>query len=417
MENEKLFLNTLAFEYPKEPVKLYFSKYAKGRKCISIASPINTPKEVKDHSLFVSNPSCVGETNRIFTSFDIPHDGFEAVDIDFNNPDNEYFVKLYYRHKLETYFSRLDNIVLSSSSITHDLEVWIPSNERPSSVKYYGTDCPIILLDKYTLRIKYDSYNRTPYLLIALDRPGKLLNIPLSKLFSITSDDPFNTPQSVTPSMLNKVMTVKVIKDNDGKERKVCRIDNYAYLQRTNRYCPIDTTCPILGHDLKQFFGLDKHDETRSFDSKYVKYLDKITSFKDNFLCSEEFRKVFLNINKDFTLVSESQIGRTDSSKRNLVFGKDLSGGWARKTRQQEGVNFGPHKRCPHVDVQIIFVFPKSSHTEAQNLIRYMRNGGYKNQSKSLSHFIGSQVSYAPSDFHIQFSNEHNPIPEIEQEL
>lgn len=45
--NEKLFLNTLTFEYPKDAVKLYFSaKDDAERKSTRLKSPVLIPKEV-----------------------------------------------------------------------------------------------------------------------------------------------------------------------------------------------------------------------------------------------------------------------------------------------------------------------------------------------------------------------------------
>lgn len=48
MATEKLFLNTLTFEYPKEPVKFYFSdKDDAERKSTRLKSPVLVPKEVR----------------------------------------------------------------------------------------------------------------------------------------------------------------------------------------------------------------------------------------------------------------------------------------------------------------------------------------------------------------------------------
>lgn len=91
--NEKLFLNTLTFEYPKEPVKLFFSaKDDAERKSTRLKSPVLIPKEVKESQLF-SNLFAENGSPTIYTSFSSPTEGFEVIALDFNEPENEYFVK------------------------------------------------------------------------------------------------------------------------------------------------------------------------------------------------------------------------------------------------------------------------------------------------------------------------------------
>jgi hypothetical protein len=146
-------------------------------------------------------------------------------------------------------------------------------------------------------------------------------------------------------------------------------------------------------------------------------WTEKIEAFRKRFLNTEDIEKIFPNLAYTFTQVNPLQVGQTSSSKRMLIFGKDENGNDVRNVRQQYGVNYGPHIKCPHTDVQIIFIFPKSSIAEARDLIKYMCLGGYKEQSKALSNYIGSNVAYADKSFHIQFENEANPVPEIDQAL
>ena len=54
MAEEKLFLNTLTFEYPKEPVKFYFSDQDDDeRKSARLKSPVLIPKEVKQTQKYI----------------------------------------------------------------------------------------------------------------------------------------------------------------------------------------------------------------------------------------------------------------------------------------------------------------------------------------------------------------------------
>lgn len=417
MSEERLFLNTLTFEYPKEPVKFYFSdKDDAERKSTQIKSPVLVPKEVRQIQKYTDLfAGCGGMV--LYTSFDMPTEGFDEIDIDFNAVENEYLVKRYYNRRLEKYFRFYDDVVVTKSGITDDIQVWLLNNKEKSHVSYKNKQYELMAMDRFTIRVKYDRFNNSPYLLVANDRPALLLNTSLKNLFDDSSDEPFTSQTGITPSMINFVMTREVRKGSGGGSYVVRKIDRFEYLQSHNLYCPLETTRPILGGELKHFFGLDKHEEPRSFDSKYIKYRDKIEAFRKRFLNTEDVEKIFHNLAYNFTEVNPLQVGQTNSSKRMLIFGKDENGNDVKNVRQQHGVNYGPHIKCPHTDVQMIFIFPKSSIAEARDLIKYMRVGGYKGQSKALSNYIGSNVAYADKAFHIQFEDEANPVLEIEKAL
>ena len=417
MATEKLFLNTLTFEYPKEPVKFYFSDEDDAeRKSTPLKSPVLIPKEVNRNQKYLDLFAGCGGV-KLYTTFDLPTEGFDAINIDFNEVENEYLVKRYYNRRLEKYFRYYDDVVITKSGITDDIQVWILSDNEKKQFNHNGRQYDLMEMDRFTIRVKYDRFNNRPYLLIANDRPAQLLNAPLARLFNDNQEEPFTSQTGIKPVMINFVMTREVRKGSDGKEYVVRRIDRYEYLQKHNKYCPSETTRPILGGELKRFFGLDRHEEPRSFESKYIRYKDKIEAFRKRFLNTEDIAKIFHNLAYDFTEVNPLQVDQTSSSKRMLIFGKDENGNDVRTPRQQHGVNFGPHIKCPHTDVQMIFIFPKSSIDEARNLIKYMRAGGYGGQSKSLSNYIGTNVGYADKAFHIQFTDESNPVPEIETAL
>lgn len=414
---ESLFLNTLTFSYPKEPVVFYFSVNDDAeRKSTRLKSSVLIPKEVKQSTLY---EKCF--TNKkglsLYTSFDLPTEGFEPIPIDFNDPENEYLVKRYYNRRLEKYFYYYDDVVITRSGITNDIQVWIKSQERQEPIRYQQTTFSVKKMDRFTLRVKYDRFNRTPYLLVANDRPAFLLGASLERLFAYAPDNPFSGQIGITPGLINKVMTREERTNEQGGKYVVRKIERYAYLQAQNRFCPLNTTRPILGAALKRFFGLDRREEPRTMESKYVKYRAKIEEFRKRFLNPKDIEKIFPELANHFTSVNSMQVGQTDSAKRMLVFGRDASGYIHKNVRPQIGINQGPHIKCPHTDVRLIFIFPESSREEALQLIKMMRDGGYKNQSKSLTHYIGSQVSFADKCFHISFSNEANPVPEIKEAL
>ena len=408
MHNKRLFLNTLTFDYPVQPVKFYFSATDDAEhKSTMLKSPTLFPKELKEHPKY-SRLIADNGTLTLYTFFDQPAKGFDGINIDFHTEENQYLVKRYYNRRLEHYFSFYDNVVVTRSGITSDIQLWIRTDKK-NQVTYQGKQHDVFEMDRFTLRVKYDTFNHRPYLLVTDDRPSLLLNITLQKLFERNDSAPFDCPKGITPSMVNLVMTRK---GDDGKGRIIREINKYDYLQAHNKYCPPKYTRPIMGKQLKQYFGLDKHNEPRTQESKYIKYLEKIEDFRKKYLNSKEIECIFRNLAYSFTLVNPMQVGRTDSAKRKLVFGNDFT-----NMRQQVGVNEGPHIKCPHTDVQMIFIFPEKTLSEARNLIQYMRNGGYQNNGKPLSFYIGSNVGYAARDFHITVKNEQNPVPEVAKAL
>lgn len=252
--NEKLFLNTLTFEYPKEAVKLYFSaKDDAERKSTRLKSPVLIPKEVKQSQIF-SNLFAGNGTPTIYSSFSSPTEGFEVIALDFNEPENEYFVKRYYNRLLEKYFRYYDDVVVTKSGITDDIQVWLLANGDKKHINHDNKQYELIEMDRFTIRVKYDHYNNCPYLLVANDRPALMLNVPVARLLAEGANDPFTSKSSITPSMINKVMTREVRKGSDGTEYVVRRIDRYDYLQSHNKYCPPETTRPIMSGELKRFF-------------------------------------------------------------------------------------------------------------------------------------------------------------------
>jgi hypothetical protein len=120
-------------------------------------------------------------------------------------------------------------------------------------------------MDKFTLRVKFDPLNKTPYLLVASNRPSLLLNTPLAQLFADAPDDAFCNSRQITPSMINLVMTREKHQGSNGKEYIVCKIDKYDFLQKHNKPCQPESTRPVMGGDLKRFFGLERQPESRSW--------------------------------------------------------------------------------------------------------------------------------------------------------
>jgi hypothetical protein len=168
---------------------------------------------------------------------------------------------------------------------------------------------------------------------------------------------------------------------------------------------------------MKHLLNLDQHDAPRDWSSKYVKYLEKITWFKDTYLSSDGLRDIFPELSSDFTPVNSLELGQVDNSKRMLRFGNQIC-----NTRQQYGINYGPAQGCPHTEVRLIAIASEDDKQNASQLLGYFKNGDYQGKDegvrKRLEKYIGTNVTYAGNPFlHIFFKNVQNPIPEIENAL
>ena len=164
---------------------------------------------------------------------------------------------------------------------------------------------------------------------------------------------------------------------------------------------------------MKHVLGIDAPAGERDWSSKYVKYLEKITSFKDKYLINDSHIKdVFNGLSATFALIADSQTGRVDATKQMLRFGSQL-----KNNRPQDGINAGPARNCPYVEVRLIAIYQEEDKDYASRLLGYFRNGNYQDQDeakrKRLERYIGTSVSYADKALHICFKNSENPLPEI----
>lgn len=407
-----LFQNTLTFELPKSAVKNYFSKTRiVEQPCMRMASPDLFPVELNesDVSLFEEQDG-IRET---FTSFDQPLEGFTPVEIDFCNPQNENFVKRFYNRKLELYFRNFDDIVLTMSGVTKDLQAWIISDaEALEPISFGGEKLPLIKVNRFTLRVRFDAFTHSPYLLIALDSPMTLLNMSLEKLYGLMPETQFDDDSPMlSASMLNLVLTSEEREDDNGLKYVKRRVAKLQFLQEKNLPCSSQTTKAFLNRDLKRYFGCDAQ-PMRDSGSKYVKYFEKISWFKEKYLKSEDLREAYINLAEEFTSVDESHVGHVEAKNRMLVFGGDK-----KSMYQNEVATYGPAVKCPYKDIKLIVIFHTEDRDMAQLAVKAFREGFYRNVP--LHKFLGlaTPVSCAEKPFHIEFHDRSNPVPEIRKAL
>ena len=98
---EKLIFNTIAFEFPKEPVTFYF--------CRELIPEVPLVKLGID-MLWPANIGSIfpglAKTDTIYTSFDVFHEGMTPLAVNLRNESNYYFAKRYYNRLIRQYFSK-----------------------------------------------------------------------------------------------------------------------------------------------------------------------------------------------------------------------------------------------------------------------------------------------------------------------
>ncbi len=412
MDNTQLFLNSLSFRYPTEPVTCYFStKDDEEKKTDMLKSITLVPEEVKALSLFVG----IGGELKLYTTYEKQCKDFTPVAVDFNNPDNEDYVKRYYNQRLKRLLSKHENLMFTQSGITRDLQVWEFNQSAPvQMLKYLGRDVKLWTLDRFTLKVRFNAANGSPYLLIASDRPASILGLPLNKLDGDVTDPFTDQSKNLTASMVNKVMIRKRHSDGKPYDRHIVSLQT---LHEKNIPYDASDTLPVLNREMKHVLGIDSPTGGRDWSSKYVKYLEKITYFKEKYLTNDpDIKKIFVDLSQNFTPVADSQLGQMDATKRMLRFGNQF-----KNDRPQDGINAGPARKCPYIEVRLIAIYHEDDKDYAAKLLGYFRNGNYQDQDeakrKRLERYIGTTVGYAHQSLHICFKDSQNPLPEIQNAM
>lgn len=155
---EKLFLNTLKFDFPAEPITFYFSDtdmedahftYLKSSKLFPVGISNIFPN--------------LKNNDTLYTSFTREIEGAKSLAIDFNLPNNFYLVKKYLNSQIEWYF-KSRGLIVEPNHITHDNQIWLLNNQDndiSDTDKY----------DRYTLKVDFDHFNNNPQLVLSYDRP------------------------------------------------------------------------------------------------------------------------------------------------------------------------------------------------------------------------------------------------------
>ena len=409
--SESLFLNTLAFQLPKEPITFYFS--TENREDVRLAKLSHQlfPKAVKTYF-----PN-IGNADTLYTSFDWHKEGLTPIEIDFNT-DNYYLIKQYYNKILNKYLVS-KGLIVEPNHITKDNQIWILNNSEN-----HRTDCD--KYDRYTLKLDFDQFNNRPQLVLSYNRPSLVYKTSVNDLLSNIPLDPFSESDEQNPSLslINKVLFISTTQKEDGTSHTIYSINRHVFLEKKSFYST-ESAFPIINRNLGLFLGFDNEkaeeedtviDMRKPASNRYKKYYNKINLFYQKYLDNNDFRVLF-SISKDgFSYANPAQIGTTTPTSKELVFGYGNTQIRKVDYNPQIGVNSGPFDAARHSNIQLIFIFPKADVEVARKLLNYLLKD-YKNYFKGLKKYTGRDIISAPSGFHVQLENAMNPMPEIEKVL
>ena len=397
---EKLFLNTIPFEFPSEPITCWFSKEDVKGFHLKQISLVNRPVDI--NSIFPG----LGNGELVYTSFDEKHEGMIPLQVNFSDHKNYYFAKRWYNGIINHYF-KSHGFPVETNRITNDNQIWVydrNGNKRKDCWQF----------DRFTLKIDWDDFNKHPQLVLSYDRPTLVYKKSVAQLLERQSD-PFeqDAEEGFTLSLVKRIYFT--YKREDGKD--AYRIDRYEYLSNRKNF-DNKNAYPIMWPRLADFIGIpredDEQDDTyttrkRRIENRYKKYYDKINFFYNSFLNNDEFRSKIEIDKNGFAWATKMQIGRTASSCQELVFG-----GGAIDFNPQLGINNGPLEEPKQTNIQLMFIFHQDDIAPARDLLKFFLREGYKNFFKGLSKYTGKAVTSAPKAYHLQFQNRENPVPEIE---
>ena len=424
---EGLKINSIKFKFPDEKQLMFFSwEDDKFRKSTMIKSRVLVPAEAvsKYGEKSINRKLSLGKP--LYCSLETPMRGFAPVEVDFRNQDNEDFVKMYYRRKLEGVLSKHPELMFYQSDYMSDIQIGkLNTKSGKREVCYKGHTIGLWEMELFTLKIRIDHFNNCPVIIVSNDRPKLITDMTLDELFKLDdSASPFEqSGYSITPEMVSDVVYEKKCHDAKGNPYVQKRIENLKYLYRKDRVPKYHETKAVLNKELRRMFGIEHNNNPRSRDSKYVTYMENITAFKNDYLSGDDIKAVFNGIDNDFATLNPMQTGIIDQSKSLLSFANGT-----KRLRPQVGINAGPAKACPKPGVKLLCIYPESDKALCSLIIRAFKNGDYSEivgipkgsdgyGQKVIGHYLGCPVSYAEGGMQIMYRNHDNPMEEIMETL
>ncbi len=394
---EKLFLNTLSFEFPKEPVTFYFSLKDNPDYPLTRLNHTLFPENIKDVFPEITN------ADTLYTSFERSIEGFLPLEIHFAN-DNFALIKRHFNREIKYFFNKKN--ILVEPNFIKDNQIWIRTNKYDKQ-SIFGE------YDRYSIKVNFNQFTSKPELVLSFDRPSKALKQSVTKFLENNA--------GATADLFNRVVYYETFKNENGTKSNRMRVTKYEKLTNLDDI-DYNNVYPVLGWKLKGFFGINDDDENEEEQAvfqkvnRYKKYYGKVSRFYSQYLNNEAFRSIVPISESGFSFANPMQIGEISPKSNQLIFGKDRYRNPHTNTNPQRGVNTGPYRPPRNNNIQLFFISAKIHAPYTVNLADYLLKG-YKDFFKGLFHYTNVPVTLAPDAMNITFDDVSNPLPEIESAL
>ena len=307
--DQDLFFNVLTFDWPKEPVTLYFSNESNDR-CQDLYFSL-FPNEAE--SLF---PGLVrNSTNTLHTTFGYPAEGFQPLSIDLKN-ENQDFVKRYYNHQINYYFRKIAKKIVRTGFVNEN-QVWLKTSVG-------GTDLYDVY-EKFSLKVQISLISDYPELVLSYDGQSKISKQSVAELI-----------QTISPKCFNRVLHGKSL-----YKWEKCQ---------ENEFIDPENCYPVINKDLEAALGIPFGLPLR--DNRYPVYLSYIKGFYCKYLNQPKFKKLIPLHKSGFLSVVPSRIDSTSEESNQLLFGNnqpDTTPKYALKRLK-------PFKKSPYPNIHLFFI-------------------------------------------------------------
>ncbi len=180
----------------------------------------------------------------------------------------------------------------------------------------------------------------------------------------------------------------------------------YRYEDLAKNGADFSKVYPVVNPAIRQTLDLP-FPSTNPRQNKYTIYRQQIEWLYQQYLADGDFKKLFLFNDTGFTDVTAS--GIIDARKHLLRFGKGTGEEVFYQLPQ-----LGPYSNIAGQKAHLFYIYPKQYSQQVLQLHEYLSNG-----HKSYKGFYSftQMLLHTERNFSIEFTNENNPIEEIEQTL
>ena len=365
--DQDLFFNVLTFDWPKEPVTLYFSNESNDR-CQDLYFSL-FPNEAE--SLF---PGLVrNSTNTLHTTFGYPAEGFQPLSIDLKN-ENQDFVKRYYNHQINYYFRKIAKKIVRTGFVNEN-QVWLKTSVG-------GTDLYDVY-EKFSLKVQISLISDYPELVLSYDGQSKISKQSVAELI-----------QTISPKCFNRVLHGKSL-----YKWEKCQ---------ENEFIDPENCYPVINKDLEAALGIPFGLPLR--DNRYPVYLSYIKGFYCKYLNQPKFKKLIPLHKSGFLSVVPSRIDSTSEESNQLLFGNnqpDTTPKYALKRLK-------PFKKSPYPNIHLFFIVHADDAEHTFTIKEHFEKGF--DSFNGMQSYVGLYFHTAEG-FSVVFKDKEDPISEIEKAL